>query len=282
MTRIMNRALRRAAPTALLFSGFLSGCFVSDGSPEQPLAVSADYLGAYTVSGDRMIMVTQGDTASWCAGSERRITALPAEVDTLEFSLAGDRLVVLNSPEADGPADANPRPMVRIAWEAERVGRGSGLEGHWRIRRFDHQVVSGALGDSLARAWKDRIEAWRVGNSLGVSEIEFREGRAYARKDIRWADLFLAEWNGDLDPAVAADSALLDIDVKVLDKYTVELAGRKTGEAVRVAFDAKTGLRSYSSSAPNRPVQAEDREPGACSQGKESWFPAFLAENARG
>ena len=58
MTRITNRALRRAAPSALLLlPALLSGCFVSDGSPEQPLAVAADYLGAYTLSGDRMIMV---------------------------------------------------------------------------------------------------------------------------------------------------------------------------------------------------------------------------------
>lgn len=276
----------RAAPAALSFlfaCSALTGCFVSEspgGRSERPLPVEPDYLGTYTLSGDRMIMVTPGDTSSFCAGAERRIAALPAEIDTLEFALAGDRLTVLNSPEADGPAEAGPRPLVRVAWEADRVGRGSGLEGHWRIRRFHHQIVSGVLGDSLARAWKDRMEAWKLGNSLGVSEIEFKEGRAYARKDIRWADLFLAEWNGDLDPAAAADSALLDVVAKVLDKYTVELTGRKTGETVRIAFD-RHGIKTFSSSVPGRPVQTEQREPASCPEGEESWFQAFLAGNAR-
>lgn len=272
------------AAFALPFSLALSACFLSEErNAARPLSAESEYIGRYTVAGNRIIMVTEGDTLSYCHGSERRELARPSETDTLEFHLDRDRITVYNAPEAAGPAPG-PGPVVRISWEAGRVGPGSGLEGHWRIRKFDHHLVSGSLGDSLKTAWEDRMRAWRRGNALGISELELREGRAYARSDIRWADLFVAEWNGELEtdrPADSADRARYDIAAKALDKYTVELKGRRNGETVRIEY-SKKGHRTYSSDAAGRLPYQEAGEPATCPDDPDrQWYGAFKAANAK-
>jgi hypothetical protein len=259
----------------------LSGCFLGGGEEgPRPLGTAPDFVGSYRVSGDRLFMVTAGDTLSYCDGADRRERVQPERADTLEFALAGDRLTILNAPEAHAPGS----PAVRTQWEAERAGSGRGLEGRWRIRGFDYRAVSGDLDAAARQAWDLRVQAMRRGNALGASEIELREGKAYARSDIRWADLFAAGWNGELrtDPAARAARDTLDIAVRVLDKFTVELKGNRTGETVRLAF-AKDGTRSYASDRPEvRKAYAESREPAACpADPSEGWYAAFEAENAR-
>jgi hypothetical protein len=238
-------------------------------------------VGAYTVEGDRILMATAGQAFSYCDGAERREVVQQGRVDTLEFALAGDRLTVLNAPEAEAAGPGG--PSVRIQWEASRSGRGTGLEGRWRIHSFDYRAAAGALDASAAAAWEQRIQAIRKGNALGVSEMELKEGRAYTRSDIRWSELFLADWNGELEttvPAPAADRDLHDIEVVAVDKLTVELHGRKTGETVRITF-AADGTRSYTSDTQAHAPYADSAEPASCPD-QAGWFEAFKAENARG
>lgn len=259
----------------------LTGCFLGGGEDgPRPLGTEPDYVGSYTVSGDRLLMVTAGDTLSYCDGADRKELIQPERADTLEFVLEGDRLTVLNAPEASAAG----APVVRTQWEAERAGGGSGLEGHWRIRGFDYRAVSGTLDVSTRQAWDLRIQSMRRGNALGASEIELKEGKAYARSDIRWADLFVAGWNGELktDPAARSARDTLDVAVRVHDKFTVEMKGNKSGETVKLSF-AKDGTRSYSSDRPDvHKAYAESREPAACpADPSDGWITAFEAENRR-
>jgi hypothetical protein len=249
----------------------------------QPLSSDAEYVGAYTVDGNRIAMVTPGDTAAWCDGAERKLNEIPPSTDDLEFRLDGNRLTVYNSPEAETEGG----PVVQVVWEADRAGGlGEGLEGHWRIRGFDYRVVSGALDAAGKAAWDARVEAMRQGNALGASEIELRSGQAYSRSDIRWADLFLADWNGGLEAPAAgsapADRDAFDIEVRRIDRHSAELIGRLTGEKVRVAF-AADGTRSYSSDRPDRAPYGDGQEPVSCpEEAGFRWFEAFKAENVRG
>lgn len=259
-----------------------TGCSDLGESGPRPLATEPDYIGEYSVDQDRILMTTVGDTLSYCDGPDRKVLGHPTETDTLKFHIGGDRLKVFNAPETDGPA-VGAGPVVQISWEAARVGRGGDvLEGHWRIGKFEYNLVSGVLTDSLLSGWERRMRAWRRGNALGISEIEFKEGRAYARSDIRWADLFVADWNGELEPeARAADKDAYDIEVKALDKHTVELRGRGTGETVRLTFTRK-GDRTFSSDRGGRQAYQVTREPASCPENPEStWFEAFKAANLR-
>lgn len=263
----------------------LLACSVPEVGEPSPLSVAPDYVGAYTVSGDRIFMVTSGDTSSWCEGAERKVSAHPAESDTLEFRLDGDRLKVLNSPERDldavaAAAAGAAAPVVRIGWEADRVGRGSGLDGHWRIDRIDYYLVDGDLDEASRAAWERRLRAWRRGNALGVSEMEFKDGHAYARSAIRWAELFVAEWNGDLAAEAGAtpDSARYQVEASLLDARTVRLLGRKSGENVSIAF-AEDGERRLSSDKEGREPYSQSREPASCPEPGDAWLGAFLADN---
>lgn len=274
-----------AAAAALLASLSLTGCFLDssgsgEGSAARPLSAEPDFVGSYTLEGNRILMATAGQTFSYCDGAERREVVQPGRVDTLEFALAGNRLTVLNAPETEAARTGG--PLARIQWEASRSGRGTGLEGRWRIHDFDYRVVAGALDASAAAAWEKRIQAIRRGNALGISEMELRAGRAYTRSDIRWSELFLAEWNGELEtalPSPASDRDLHDIKVVAVDKLTAELRGRKTGEAVRITF-AADGTRSYSSDAQAHAPYADSAEPASCPD-QAGWFEAFKSENAR-
>lgn len=273
------------ASLAALFA--FTGCSDLGESGPRPLATEPDYIGEYSVDQDRILMTTVGDTLSYCDGPERKVLGHPTETDTLRFHIGGDRLKVFNAPEVDGPAEGA-GPVVQISWEASRVGGGASgsggnaLEGHWRIGKFEYNLVSGVLTDSLLSGWERRMRAWRRGNALGISEIEFKEGRAYARSDIRWADLFVADWNGELDPdAGGADRGIYEIDAKALDRYTVELTGRVTGEVVRITF-SKKGVRTFSSVRDGRQAYEVTGEPASCPENPDrTWFEAFKAENLR-
>lgn len=273
------------AATLATFCAF-TGCSDLGDSGPRPLATEPDYVGEYSVQQDRILMTTVGDTLSYCDGSERKVLAQPTETDTLEFHLEGDRLKVFNAPESEG-AGGGMAPVVRISWEASKVGgagspAAGGLEGHWRILKFEHHVVSGVLTDSLLTGWERRMKAWRRGNALGISEIEFKDGRAYARSDIRWGELFVAEWNGELDPEVRTrDAGAYDIEVKALDRYAVEMKGRITGETVRISF-LKNGDRTYSSDRSGHMAYQTTKEPASCPGDPDrDWFESFKAENPR-
>jgi hypothetical protein len=287
----------KAGAAALLASLSLTACSIvgDDSGPDsasgprsespwpRPLSTHADYVGAYSVDGNRMVMVTPGDTAAWCDGAERKLNVVPSATDNLEFRLDGNRLTVYNTPEAETEGG----PVAQIVWEADRSGGlGEGLDGHWRIRGFDYRVVSGSLDAAGKAAWEARVEAMRRSNALGASEIELRGGQAFSRSDIRWADLFLSDWNGELEvPAAGSappDRDAFDIEVRRIDRHTAELTGRLTGEKVRVAF-AADGTRSYTSDRPERAPYGEGQEPSSCpEEAGTRWFEAFKAENARG
>lgn len=277
----MTRITTGIASVLSLSAGLaLLACSGPEVGGPAPLSVAPDYVGAYTVSGDRIFMVTGGDTSSWCEGAERKVAAHPPESDTLVFRLEGDRLKVLNSPERDLSAGAA-APVVRIGWEAGRVGRGSGLEGHWRIDRIDYYLVDGDLDEASRAAWERRLRAWRRGNALGVSEMEFKSGHAYARTAIRWAELFVAEWNGELAAEAGArpDSSRYQVEATLLDARTVQLAGRKSGENVRIVF-AEDGERRLSSDREGREPYSQSREPARCPEPGDAWLGAFLADNS--
>lgn len=290
-----NAALAASLATLCAFTA----CSDLGESGPRPLATEPDYIGEYSLNQDRVVMTTIGDTQSYCDGPERRVLARPTETDNLEFHIVRDRLSVLNAPEVDGAAAeaapvpqsaqaVHPAPVVRISWEASRVGSGAnhdaakGLEGRWRIVKFDYHLISGILTDSLVSEWDSRLRAWRKGNELGISEIEFKEGRAYARSDIRWADLFVADWNGELQPeAREAGGSLHDIEVKALDRFTVEMKGHGTGETVLLTF-SKKGDRTFSSDRGEHQAYQVTREPVACPEDPgKTWFESFKAANLR-
>jgi hypothetical protein len=111
---------------------------------------------------------------------------------------------------------------------------------------------------------------------------EFSQDSVTRIEEVRWAQLFLARWNGVIDGGPAfADSSVFDIGVKVTSKLTVEFSGRRTGEALWLT-GWPNGDRTYRSREPGHAEFRYFSSPVGCPAPLEPvWYTDFLAANRK-
>lgn len=262
--------------TSRLFPGFpaltaaclaFSGCLLDKEVILVPLPVESAPAGTYEVKGKSLIMTSEKEVHHFCLGDERREYTWGGTSDTLEYEIRGAVLSLFENPVPDDPETMAIEPTVQPYSEWDRVGKGQDVQGTWRLRGFRYRVLWGELGDSLEAVWEWRVNPRTLGIVHGIQELEFRNGQVLSRVQLRWADLFLASWNGDMRRSPFEtdniDSAIYAIQVKILDPAKVELTGKVTGEVVRISFSA-VGTASYSSNREGHLPYASDFDPPTC------------------
>lgn len=278
---VSRNSISILAPGLALFA--LVACDHGVNGPTQ-LSGTADFVGDYTVSGDRIFMTQPPDTSWSCDAGVAIPEVEPAETDTTSYTLVGTALTLWSDPDTLLDDEGGFIAVLRSGSLLRRSGVGMGLEGRWRMESFEFHVLSGAL-DEEHRKMYDRFKTVLTQrNQYITSELEFAGGKAWSRVEGRFADFFVDDWNGRIAPdSTPPDSALYDIEVRTVDARTVSLKGRKSGENVTLTFDQPMGFATYSSDNPAHKTYNDlGYRPDCSGTGlPRSWFFQFKRENAK-
>ncbi len=266
-----------AGPTlaALAFSGCLTG----GGSGQNPPLPSGkpETTLPYVVQGDRIISLTNADTSYGCHGDtlSSRIEINPA--DTVRFDLNQDTLTLVLSTYTAQSGGVMER-IQRLA----RTGGLGGLEGTWRYLGQDNRLVSGNLTAEEKAQFDDDLAGARFSDSFKDVVYVIDSGFIRIYEDEMTAERALARWNGN-DPGAGktADSAKYDMDLRIVDQYTVEYRGLRTSETVRVT-EMPNGDLDFVSLDPGHPPAHVRTHPTSCPQEIiPAWYIDFLTQNRK-
>lgn len=270
--------LRKAFPTGLSLAVLaLSGCLSGGEGGENPQAPSGnpDKTYPYVVQGDEIIDPPTADTSYGCHGDTLAPRVVPGPADTTPFRINGDTLTLVISVDTPEVGAAVER-VLRLARTAGR----DGLEGTWRYLEEDYRIIAGTLTpDGQAQLDAD-FASIRFRDSF--REVVYVIGGGFIRiyEDERTAERAIARWNGS-DPSVrkTADSAKYEMDVRIVDKYTVEYRGRRTSETVRVT-EKPNGDLDFVSLDPSHPPAHILTTPTSCPpEVIPAWYFEFQAAN---
>ena len=282
MSRMKN------APLSALYIGILSavlaGCMTEGSSGGQPPAGSEEAFTpiAYTVVGDAIINHAHTETDRYCDGEILKSETYQTPADTVRFTITGKLLTVHPSVET-----LSSGAVVQWTSSYTRVGSGSGLGGDWTQNDQTYQVLSGEP-DSLEKdGLEERAALTRRMLTYTIVTVRFADGKISAYQNGDLSRRFIDNWNTSFgEDTDLPDSAIYDIDVKALDRKTVELKGLKkglkTGETVRIAMRVN-GDRTYTSNVPGHAEFRYTDTPTACPEVfYPNWFLEFEQANASG
>jgi hypothetical protein len=205
-------------------------------------------------------------------------------LDTSIFGIQGNTLTIFGE-ASSYPSTAKVQIMVNMT----RVGSGSGLQGQWKENGFTYQVLSGVLDSSSRKELDDEIALNEKILSYGTREYAFSADSLTGYQDVRYAEYFVAGWNGAFDISgdkSYSDSARYDITLQVADKNTVVFKGIKNGETVHMTR-SQNGDRTYvsDSSAHAEYHYYANQTPQTCptiyQSSQPSWWYTFLSANLR-
>jgi hypothetical protein len=244
-----------------------------DTGPLPTSGVSHDY--SYTVR-ENTLFITRDQVWRRCVGDSLLADTVRDRTDTIEFELEEDSWRQLKNRET-----LNSGAVVRWVRAFKRRGEGTGLEGVWIRPQDSYRVVSGSL-DPEERTQQDAM--MRNANlSLKYHDdrVTVTDDTYTEYLDIRHAAQFVDLWNGTIFPGLAAESALYDIELSIVDKYTVELRGRKNDETVKLSRRPNWDLSITSSNPDHAPLHYHG-EPESCPNPQEpAWYRAFLDANRK-
>jgi hypothetical protein len=272
----MRRPLLPAA--FAIASAFFVGCFDSGTSGETVPSRAMSRTLSYSVSADRIITLAPDDTDYHCNGNELERDVYPQEPDTVRFSLSGNTLSIYD-PFVDTLGSG---AVVQWASIAQRSGSGTGLEGAWRQTDRIYQVNSGALAQAERARLENELAESRHFVSFINASFSLSKGILTTYADINTAALFVDRWNEhDPEEDPESDSALFDITVKAVEKYTVELKGGKTGEIVRLEILPNEDM-TYTSNQPGHAKHVYRSRPVSCPNFEEpDWYSEFRFANLK-
>lgn len=99
--------------------------------------------------------------------------------------------------------------------------------------------------------------------------------------DLDFAAQYIDNWNGKFNPFVVPESAKYDIDLRLVDKYTVEFRGLKSMEIVNFSFYPNYD-HIYTSSDPTHAPLRYYGTPKTCPNPYEpAWYKGFLDANRK-
>jgi hypothetical protein len=259
-------------------AAFLAGCLTDGSSDSNTNAQEALPPLSYTQVGDAIITAAYQDTDVFCRGDSlaRDVEERPA--DTVGFAIAGKILTVFPPPEILEASGA----MIQWTTTYTRVGGGSGLTGDWRQNDQSYTVNAGELDESEKRNADLRVASTRRLLEYTLVTVRFANGKISVLRDGDNSRRFIDDWNNGFgEDTDLADSALYDITVRALDRKTVELKGKKTGETVRIVI-RENGDRTYTGSGAGHGTFQYYDTPRSCPEVYyPAWFPEFEQANAK-
>lgn len=272
--------LRKAFSAGLALAVLaLSGCLTGGGSGQNPPLPSGkpETTLPYIVQGDRIIFSPTEDTSYGCQGDSlsSRIEINPA--DTIRFELNQDTLTLVLSTYTAQSGGA----VERIQRLARTDGLG-GLEGTWRYLGQDDRLVSGTLTAEEQAQFDGDLAGARFSDSFKEVVYVIDSGFIRIYRDEKTAERALARWNGN-DPVTekTADSAKYDMDLRIVDKYTVEYRGRRTSETIRVT-EMPNGDLDFVSLDPAHPPAHVRTSPTSCPADIiPVWYLDFRTQNRK-
>jgi hypothetical protein len=261
----------------------LSNC---GSSPTDPgLGGEGLLIGNYSLSGDSVFIHYPARERVRCEGDVLVRDTIESRTSANRFTLQGDRFRVFNRPESlhKSSAPFEVEAVVQTYSDFRRVSGSGGHEGRWHGSVNGYALLSGTLGVENKADQDGRIRRNDLRNGYLTSEIEFSSNTVRIRQDGRFADLFVAEWNGMISGEPEdADSTRYDVDVQAVDKVTLRMKGNKTGETVTVRFEDPNGQRRFSSDNPAHPTYSTaDPEVKCPADTATGWYTRFLVENRK-
>jgi hypothetical protein len=268
----------RAAKYALISAPlFLGACLDDSGDPSASVP-PGEVLARldYSVSGDRLITRDTTKAFAYCVNDS--LTADPSRerYDTVRFSILGDTLTLRP------PADTLDSDLVIQEYLLMiRQAGGEGIEGIWKTGPMRYSYVSGPLTPSR-KAELDSKYAWDTEDTRYFYAYNvFKAGTITQYGDYDFGEKFIRDWNRGRPILTIAESSSFAIDPRRVDKHTVDLKGRKTGETVRITF-MNTFDRLYESDDPSHPAHLYHINPTTCPNDfQPSWYTAFLQANRK-
>lgn len=241
-----------------------------DGAETNPYATRP-----YTVSGNQFIIPVYVDTSYFCLGSETETDTILIGPDTVAFSISGNTLTTVTRTDTTLSG-----AVVQWVTDFTRSGSGTGLPGTWKNPESVYRVISGELTQGEKYEIDLEMEQSTQFERFYKVSVTFTENTLTSSVDISSAELFVFQWNNALFPGEVPDSAKFDITATIVDQYTAELKGRKSGETVRIKILPK-GDRIYSSSKADHPESRYISESKTCPNDFEPlWYDDFKEENS--
>ncbi|MDB5049333.1 MAG: hypothetical protein JWO30_2404 [Fibrobacteres bacterium] len=273
----MGIALFRTLPA--LAALLLAACFGTDPDGSfTPGGLSRD-LGTYSVSGDKIITDRGIDSIGYCNRDSLTIRIDSTRFDTSRFQLKGDSLYLFQD---SGSLDS---AEVISRWSLARMGSGTGLTGVWMLIATEDILLSGVF----TQQEKDQQARSRAVQAANHSEFPLYFRYDGSRLTVFGSDesakLFISVWNRGNGYDSIPDGSRYDIALSVLDKKTVGLQGRISGEKVRIVLDydeRACEIRTYSSDNPAHATQVYNPRPRTCPNPYEpQWYLDFLGANTK-
>ncbi len=249
-----------------------------------PVPPGLPYLSArYRVEEGRIILPEHHDSDYYCEEDRPMVRTYLLWADTMPYAVQGTALALgITSITAPGSTSG---AVFEFTYHFERRGGGKGLEGVWRIAYADFLLATGVPYEWEKEYFAQASERYRPLARLWEWDYVFHDGVLDRYLDEKVAERTKAEWEGSLYPAPQedADSFLYDVDIRLLDKYTVEYHGRKTGETVKNTRIPLRGTYDLISDNPKHaPIHLVFRPGNAITCPYiESWFQEFLDENRK-
>jgi hypothetical protein len=271
----MNRSLY---PAALLLATFaFTGCLLGNSGDGAVSMGGEAAVIPYVLAGNKIISGGQPDTDFYCEGDVPHTEVYPGHPDTVEFQVSATTMTIYNSIDTSRLGVVVQRIATLL-----RVGPGSGVEGTWKEGDQSYRVLSGTLSAEEKAEYDSDLVRSKKYMAYTEYSVVIGAGRITTYVDARTADRFIADWNGTLsDHPEDADSLRYDMTAKAVDKYTVELKGRKTGETVRVTR-SPLGDMTYTSDNPAHAAYHYIHNARTCPNDPQpQWYSEFQSNNSK-
>ncbi|MEO6096726.1 MAG: hypothetical protein ABIQ80_13335 [Fibrobacteria bacterium] len=260
----------------VLAAAAFTGCLFDNSSDETPGDLGKLVSETpYSVTGNRIITPEHDESVRYCFLDSMIDTVFHIGVDTVLFEITGSTLTIS---EMENRTETG----VSFQWYSThaRAGSGTGLEGDWTGTGRHYRVNSGTLS-AEEKASLDLSESTSQAYATGrKATTRFSKGRIATYVDQDFGKSFVAIWNARVGENIPPDSAVFDIEIKLIDKSMVELKGRKSGENVRIAESAEG--RTYSSSKAGHTEHRYFPHPTGCPNEYEpNWYRQFTEDNRK-
>ncbi|GEM_PF-1861655 len=272
-----------------LVATLLSGCLTGGDSGSNPPGFKNE-VGPYRVEGAKIItlagQVKARNYCSYTAGNKDTLIQKmdTSRADTSSYELDGGTLRLFFSKPDTLYSDSNAAvsAVISIYSSFERSGSGSGLDGQWIFHGSGYRVLSGALTPEQMKNQDKSIARSNFTAQHGILTVTLSGSVITTYQDMRTAELFVASWNGIFqDSAKYADSSRYDISVRAVDKLTVEMKGRKTGETVYYT-EENDRSRTYKSDSAAHIEYHYSPNPTSCpNSSSPQWFRDFKTANTK-